>query len=81
MPWKVSSVVSERLEFVRQAELGVVSFRELCRRFGISAPSGYKWLRRFEAEGAGGLEDLSRRPLRSPTQTATRTEKNAFRLR
>lgn len=30
---------------------------ELCERFGVSRKTGYKWVRRFEALGAEGLED------------------------
>ena len=33
---------------------------------GVSRRSGYKWLARFRAEGAGGLLDRSSRPRRSP---------------
>lgn len=34
---------------------------------GISCRTGFKWLARFRAEGAGGLADRSSRPQRSPT--------------
>jgi transposase InsO family protein len=37
---------------------------ELCERYGISRKTGYKWLARFEAEGAAGLVDRSRAPHR-----------------
>lgn len=33
---------------------------------GCSAATGYKWLRRFQAEGFEGLHDRSSRPLRCP---------------
>ena len=33
------------------------SFAGLCRRFGISRKTGYKWVERFELKGAGGLDD------------------------
>lgn len=46
----------------------------LCRRFGISRKTGYKWLRRFEAEGSAGLTDQSRRPRASPNKTPSRVE-------
>jgi len=36
---------------------------------GISRATGYKWLRRFRAEGAAGLADRSSRPHRSPRAT------------
>jgi len=37
-----------------------------CRQFGISRKTGYKWLRRFRADGMSGLENRSRRPRSSP---------------
>ena len=33
---------------------------------GVSRQTAWKWLRRFETEGAAGLEDRSSRPARSP---------------
>jgi len=49
------------MEFVLKA-LVHPNFRELCREYGISAKTGYKWRERFIAQGLGGLHDLSRRP-------------------
>jgi hypothetical protein len=39
----------------------------LCREFGISRKTGYKWAGRYFELGAAGLADLSRRPHSSPT--------------
>jgi transposase InsO family protein len=36
----------------------------LCRRFGISRKTGYKWVSRFIENGPEGLRDRSRSPLR-----------------
>jgi len=36
---------------------------------GISRATGYKWVRRFRAEGSAGLADRSSRPHRSPRAT------------
>ncbi|WP_338284199.1 helix-turn-helix domain-containing protein, partial [Sinorhizobium sp. KGO-5] len=47
MPWKGVSVMGERQEFVRLALAEGANRRELCRRFGISADVGYKWLARW----------------------------------
>jgi transposase InsO family protein len=44
--------------------------RELCRRFNIQPRVLYKWLERYRTLGAAGLVDGSRRPHRSPRQTA-----------
>ena len=35
---------------------------DLCRNFGISRKTGYKWKKRYEVGGAASLVDLSRRP-------------------
>ncbi|HEY4301430.1 MAG TPA: IS481 family transposase [Candidatus Didemnitutus sp.] len=62
--------MSQRLEFVLLARQPGVNFRELCRRFGISAKCGYKWRARFEEGGQKGLTDQCRRPHRCPEQYA-----------
>lgn len=41
---------------------------------GCSPATGYKWIRRFIAEGQGGLRDRSSRPHRSPTRLSARRE-------
>jgi len=74
MPWREVSIMSERREFVDLAMQEGANIRELCRRFGISPPTGYKWRERFEAEGVGGLEDRSRRPHGSPGRTPVEVE-------
>ena len=35
---------------------------QLCRELGVSRKNGYKWIRRFRAEGKAGLVGKSRRP-------------------
>jgi len=81
MPWQEVDTVSLRSEFVRLAEAGGVSFAELCRRFRISRKTGYKWLERGREGGEAGLEDRSRRPLRSPGRTPEAVEAKLVRLR
>jgi transposase InsO family protein len=61
--------MDQKTQFISEYHRGTVSFAELCRRYQISRRVGYKWRRRFEAAGPAGLEDRSRRPLSSPTQT------------
>lgn len=60
----------ERARFVVEAELSDLSHAELCRRYGISRPTGYKWLQRYQTEGLGGLEDRSHRPQSCPHSTS-----------
>jgi transposase InsO family protein len=73
MPWREVSVMDQRREFAWLAMHEGVNRRELCRRFGISAATGYKWLARF-ASGDAELADRSRRPRVSPGRSDAATE-------
>ena len=57
--------MNQRTEFVLKA-IKAENFRELCREYGISTKTGYKWKERFWEQGLSGLGDLSRRPTSSP---------------
>jgi transposase InsO family protein len=81
MPWKEVSVMSQRWEFVELAKQSKGKFTELCRRFSISRDIGYKWLRRYRAEGPTGLENRSRRPHQSPGRTSRTMEQRIVSLR
>ena len=70
MPWRTSTVETERARFVLEAELSDLSFSELCRRHGISRPTSHKWLERYREKGLEGLKDRSRRPRSCPHATA-----------
>jgi putative transposase len=66
MPWEESSTLSERLSFIGDYERGEAGLAELCRWYGISRKTGYKWVARYEAEGPSGLEGRSRAPHHHP---------------
>jgi hypothetical protein len=67
-------VVLQREEFCRLSLKPDACVRELCRRYGISASTGYEWRRRYLEIGLAGLEDRSRRPLSSPRRTPDEIE-------
>ena len=79
MPWKETTNMSQKTEFLMQAKGDGVNFSALCRLFGISRKTGYKWLKR-EAD-ATGLVDLSRRPYHSPRRTAEMIEAQVLEVR
>lgn len=81
MPWKALDLMSIREEFAILASRADVNRRELCRRFGISPQTGYKWLERYARQGKPGLTDQSRRPLNSPARTDERLEQVVAELR
>ena len=47
-------------------ESGHWSMTELCERYGVTRPTGYKWLARHRAGGRAGLADRSRAPHHVP---------------
>ena len=69
MPWKDTSIESERLQFIERHTAGEETVAELCRRSGISRKTGYKIIGRYEAYGEDGLLDLSRAPHSHPNAT------------
>jgi len=81
MPWREVSTMSLRREFIMLAMQASANRRELCRRFGISAKTGYKWLERYQGEGFDGLGDRSRRPQHSPARLDAALEQAIVQLR
>lgn len=66
MVWKETCAMEERVRFVMAAVDDAEPFAMLCRRFGVSRKTGYKWLDRYGDEGVEGLKNRSRAPLHHP---------------
>jgi len=81
MTWKKLSVVVRRLQLVKLALKNQESLSQVCRRFGMSRKSGYKWLARFQRGGLPGLRDRECRPHRSPRQISSEWVGRIRRLR
>ena len=81
MPWKESTCMSERHEFVLLASAPEANVSLLCRRFSISRKTGYKWLTRYLAGGAAALCEQSRRPHNSPRRTEQSVQERVLALR
>lgn len=92
MGWMEANRMSLRSEFVHLLKCGGVSFAELCRRFGISRKTGYKWAARAredESEGEVPMADRaalwsadrSRRPRSCPWRTSPEMEKAIVSVR
>ncbi len=58
--WNTKDTMSLREEFVLLARQESANRRDLCRRFGISPQTGYKWLERYAERGRAGLAEQSR---------------------
>lgn len=80
MPWRKVSIMDQRREFIAFARQEGANISELCRRFGISRTTAYKWLRRAQQEGET-FQDRSRRPHRQPRRTPPEMEQRILEVR
>jgi len=81
MPWMERNRMDERIEFVVQATQPGVNKSALCRRYGISRPTGDKWIARYLAGGSDAMVEQSRRPHTSPSRTAPEIEARVIAMR
>ncbi len=82
MPWKESCSMTERMEFIvdylRYPEM---SMSDLCRDYGISRKTGYKWVHRHLSHPEEGLSDRSHAPHRCPWAIDAETAEEIICLR
>jgi transposase InsO family protein len=82
MPWNEVDVQEQRMRFVIRARSSQQSLATLCREFGISRPTGYLWLRRYErTRSLRALRERSRRPQHSPRRTEEGKQQRVVELR
>ena len=78
MPWESRTVSKQREAFALEAT-ETPNFSALCREYGVSRKTGYKWVKRYNS--GQGLEDQSRRPETSPNRTPAAVEEQILRVR
>ncbi len=54
---------------------------ELCQRYGVTRPTGYLWIARYQEEGEPGLVERSRAPGTCPHRTPREIERRILALR
>jgi len=69
MPWKETSPMDQKVQFIADFRRQRFSFSELCERYDISRKTGYKWVDRYLDKGPGALEDQPRTPHHFPNET------------
>src|ERR1051326_8417209 len=81
MPFREVSAMETRTEFVKLACQEGANIRQLCRRYGISSATAYKWIRRYRESGESGLKERSRRPWKSSNRSDSEFENQVLRIR
>ncbi len=81
MAWRTMDVHEQRVRFVVAASQRLQPFSALCAEHGISRPTGYLWLGRYEASGVHGIAEKSRKPHHSPRRTQAVLEQRVVQAR
>ena len=79
MPWKEQRLETMREEFVKRVLAHEKSKSALCREYGISRPTGDKWISRYLS--GENMKDLSRAPKNRPNKTDPEIEKKIVEYR
>jgi putative transposase len=69
MPWRHTSPMDQKTQFIADYLRQTLSMTELCVLYSVSRKTGYKWIDRYLKAGPSGLEERSRKPSSSPHQT------------
>jgi transposase InsO family protein len=72
VPWEERTVEKNRTEFVKRVLAGEKSKSSLCREYGISRPTGDKWINRNQS--GEGFKDRSRAPFHTPNKINSEVE-------
>jgi transposase InsO family protein len=81
MPWKEVNPMEQRIQFVMKVKEGIHAFARVCHLYGISRKTGYKWWKRYQAEGLEGLGGRTSRPWSSPIQTSPQWRRRVIELK
>ena len=81
MPWKETTKMEEREEFIVLWKSGKYSITNLAEMFNISRPTAYKYVERFKDFGMQGLLDMTRGPKFPHNKTPNDIEKKIIKLR
>jgi transposase InsO family protein len=81
MPWQETGVELERMKFIVEWYSGEWTMSELCRQFGVSRPTGYALVQRFQTDGLDGLKDRSSAPRRHPNAVPDERARRILKVR
>ena len=70
MPWKETSTMDQRMLFIADYLSDRYNKKALCIHYGVSRPTGDKWIERYRTHGPAGFRERSRRPHGHPHTTA-----------
>ncbi len=81
MPWKNVTTMEQRVEFICEWLTGKYTITELSKAFGVSRPTAYRLINRYETRGINGIRDQSSAPRNHPNRTKEYVEEKILKLK
>lgn len=81
MGWNKISEKDMKMMFIGDWLKREFAFSFLCKRYGISRPTGYELINRYLREGIGGIQERSRAPHNIPHKTCSEIESFLIKLK
>jgi len=81
MPWKNTTTMEQKVEFICEWLTGKYTITELGIAFEISRPTAYRLIHRYENFGIQGLKEQSKAPKKHPNRTKEEVEKKILKLK
>ena len=81
MPWKNSTTMDQKIEFICEWLTSKYTITELCNSFEISRPTAYRLISRYEKYGIEGLREHSKAPINHPNRTNKNVEDKILHLK
>ena len=69
MPWKIIETMDQKIQLIADWQEQIFSLTDLSQKYGISRPTVYKLIERYEQSGIEGLKEQSRAPKTCPHKT------------
>ena len=81
MPWKETTTMEQKVEFICEWLSEQYTITELCQAFGISRPTAYRLIQGYDNYGIEGLLEKSKAPRNHPNKTPKKIEKKILKLK
>jgi putative transposase len=81
MAWRNTQVEHQRENFITACLENKSSISDLCREFGVSRKTGYKWLSRFKDGGMDELKDRCRARHTQPLKTTEELTQKVIKIK
>jgi transposase InsO family protein len=81
MPWKETTAMEQKVEFIHEWCSEKYTITELCKAFEISRPTAYKLIYNYDNFGLEGLLEKSKAPRNHPNRTKQEVENKILELK